>query len=79
MKENGTLLETSEMEEVNKYGQMAVCMKVIGEMIRLMAEEDSFTQMEMFMKESGLTTKYRGKEYINSHLGLFTEESSSIT
>lgn len=36
-------------------------------------------KMEMFMKESGLTTKYRGKGYTSSHPGLFTEESSSIT
>ena len=67
------------MEEVNKYGQMAVCMRVIGEMIRQMAEEDSFTQMEMFMKVIGRMIKPMVRVNISIQMELSTKDIGKKT
>lgn len=40
-----------------KYGQMALDMKAIGKIIKLVAKESSGMQMEMSLKENGKMTR----------------------
>jgi hypothetical protein len=44
-------------EKEGKYGQTARCMKGGGKIIKLMAEEDLFMQMEMSMMGNGSMIK----------------------
>lgn len=57
MKENGLFTEILGKEKEGKYGQTARCMKDGGRIIKLMAEEDLFMQMEMFMMVNGSMIK----------------------
>jgi hypothetical protein len=52
------------MEEVTKFGVMAVFMKDTGKMIKLTETVDLFMQMEIIMKVSGRTTRPTDSENI---------------
>lgn len=52
------------MEKVFKYGKMVLFMKDFGRMIKLMVKEDSYMQMEIFMKVIGLITNHRALVFI---------------
>lgn len=49
-------------------------MKVNGKMINLMEGEDSYIQMEMFMKESGLIIKQK----VTEHIFILTEPVTKV-
>ena len=51
------------MEEVTKFGVMAVFMKDTGKMIKLTETVDLFMQMEIIMKVSGRTTRPMDTEF----------------
>jgi hypothetical protein len=53
------------MEEVTKFGVMAVFMKDTGKMIKLTETVDLFMQMEIIMKVSGRTTRPTDSENIH--------------
>ena len=57
MKENGLFTEILDKEKEGKYGQTVQCMKDGGKIIKLMAGEDLFMQMAMFMTGNGLMIK----------------------
>ena len=56
-KENGLFTEILDKEKEDKYGQMALCMKDGGKIIKLMAEDDLFMQMGMSMMVNGSMIK----------------------
>ena len=56
-KENGLFTEILDKEKEDKYGQMAQCMKDGGKIIKPMAEDDLFMQMEMSMMVNGSMIK----------------------
>ena len=56
------------MVMANRFGKMAASMMASGKGIRLMASENSFMLMEIFMKANGLTTKLMGKAHIPTRM-----------
>ncbi len=52
------------MAKENKYGVMALSMRVIGRTIWPMEKADSSTRGAMYIKETGLMIKRREKEFI---------------
>lgn len=54
---NGTYLQVKEAEGEYNIGQMAVDMRGIGKMIKLILKEGFFIRIRTFMKANGLRTK----------------------
>ena len=53
-----------EMGEANRFGQMALSMKVTGFKINRKAKENLFTLMGMSTKGIGIKIRRMGKEYM---------------
>lgn len=65
-------------EKANKYGTISLFMRVTGWTIEPMAEADSFMQMEMYIKESGKTTKLMVMEFILVLINLTTLDNGAM-
>ena len=58
------------MVMVNKFGLMVLSMMESGNRTRLTDRENSFMQMEIYMKDSGKTIKLMAKAVTNMQMGL---------
>ena len=57
--------ETKGMEKEFKHGLMVVYIKVNGEIIKQMEEENLYIQIKIFMMENGLMISHKDMEYFS--------------
>lgn len=72
---SGSSARISDKAKVDKFGQMAPCMKAGGKTTKPMVREDSFTPTEMFTMASGSTIKLMDSEFT----AISTEQSMRVT
>ena len=66
------------MDQVCKYGQMVLAMKVSGVTIKQMAKESSGMLMEIFMKENGRMTRLTAMEHTYTLMEQSTKDSGKM-